>query len=104
MKDIVCISPVDGSEVARRRVATDVEIAGVLEGARDAQREWAQVPLAERKVKMLAFLAAMKAQNDAIVPQSPEQGQFSALFACVQAGWRPNAICISEMSRPSRSR
>lgn len=69
VNDIVCISPVDGSEVARRRIATEAEIAEVLLAARRAQSEWARVPLAERKAKMLAFLAAMQAQNDEIVPE-----------------------------------
>jgi acyl-CoA reductase-like NAD-dependent aldehyde dehydrogenase len=69
VNDIVCISPVDGSEVARRRPASDAEIASALAGAREAQRQWALVPLAERQNKMLAFLDAMKAQNEEIVPE-----------------------------------
>ncbi|MFT4115339.1 aldehyde dehydrogenase family protein [Bradyrhizobium sp.] len=69
MNDIVCISPVDGSEVARRPVASTNQIDAVLAGARKAQVEWAAVPLAERKSVMLAFLEAMRAQNDEIVPE-----------------------------------
>ena len=69
MNDIVCISPVDGSEVARRRIATDSEVAATLAAAGRAQREWSKVPLAERKAKILAFLAAMQAQNDEVVPE-----------------------------------
>jgi acyl-CoA reductase-like NAD-dependent aldehyde dehydrogenase len=69
VNDIVCISPVDGSEVARRRVATEREIAETLVGAREAQQQWARVPLAERKAKMLAFLAVLQAQNDEVVPE-----------------------------------
>jgi aldehyde dehydrogenase family protein len=69
MNDIVCISPVDGSEVARRRVASDSEVAATLAAAGRAQREWSKVPLAERKAKILAFLAAMQAQNDEVVPE-----------------------------------
>ena len=69
MNDIVCISPVDGSVVARRRIATDPEIAEALAAARQAQREWSRVPLAERKAKVLAFLEIIRAQNDEIVPE-----------------------------------
>jgi acyl-CoA reductase-like NAD-dependent aldehyde dehydrogenase len=69
VNDIVCISPVDGSEVARRPVATATAIASALAVARKAQQEWAKVALAERKAKMLAFIEAMKAQNDEIVPE-----------------------------------
>ena len=69
MNDIVCISPVDGSVVARRRIATDPEVAQTLVAARQAQREWSGVPLAQRKAKVLAFLEIMRAQNDEIVPE-----------------------------------
>jgi acyl-CoA reductase-like NAD-dependent aldehyde dehydrogenase len=69
VNDIVCISPVDGSEVARRRIATDAEIAAVLARARQAQQEWAEVSLAERKMEMLAFLEVIRMQNDEVVPE-----------------------------------
>lgn len=69
MNDIVCISPVDGSELARRPVATVAEIAAALAEARQAQQEWSRVPLAERKAKMVAFLDVMRAQNDAVIPE-----------------------------------
>ena len=69
MNEITCISPVDGSVVARRTCATEAEIAATLAAARKAQRAWMTPPLAERKAKMLEFLAAMRAQNDEIVPE-----------------------------------
>jgi acyl-CoA reductase-like NAD-dependent aldehyde dehydrogenase len=69
VNDIVCISPVDGSEVARRRIATDGEITTTLAAASRAQREWAGVPLADRKAKVIAFLEVLKAQNEQIVPE-----------------------------------
>jgi acyl-CoA reductase-like NAD-dependent aldehyde dehydrogenase len=69
VNDIVCISPVDGSIVARRPIATDLEIGRALVAARQAQQEWSRVPLAERKAKVLAFLEVMRAQNDEIVPE-----------------------------------
>ncbi len=69
MSDIVCISPVDGAEVARRRSMSGAEVAAALALAREAQTQWSQATLAERKTKMLKFLGAMKAQNDAIVPE-----------------------------------
>jgi acyl-CoA reductase-like NAD-dependent aldehyde dehydrogenase len=69
VNDIICISPVDGSEVARRRSASGQEVLAALAAARKAQTEWATTPLARRKNKMLEFLAAMQAQNEAIVPE-----------------------------------
>ena len=69
MNDIVCISPVDGAELARRRPAAPAEIEAVITAARGAQRQWAAAPLAERKAKMSAFLDALLAQNQEIVPE-----------------------------------
>ncbi|UPK37764.1 aldehyde dehydrogenase family protein [Bradyrhizobium sp. 186] len=69
MSDIICISPIDGSEVARRPIATDAEIATILALARQAQQQWSTVPLAERKGRMLAFLDVMRTQNDEVVPE-----------------------------------
>jgi acyl-CoA reductase-like NAD-dependent aldehyde dehydrogenase len=69
MTDIVCISPVDGREVARRTSASPERIEGALAAARRAQAEWAKVPLAERKAKMEAFLSAMLAMNQEVVPE-----------------------------------
>ena len=69
MNDIVCISPIDGSEVARRPIATDAEIAAALAQARQAQQQWSTVRLAERKASMLAFLDVMRTQNDEVVPE-----------------------------------
>jgi len=63
---IICISPIDGREVARRPTATPAAIERALQAARMAQREWVRVPLAERCAAMLRFLEAMRAQNDEV--------------------------------------
>ncbi|MGZ8282548.1 MAG: aldehyde dehydrogenase family protein, partial [Allosphingosinicella sp.] len=69
MPDLVCISPVDGKEYARRPVAADADIGAALDKARRAQRDWAGTPLAERCATVLRFLDAMTATNDAVVPE-----------------------------------
>jgi acyl-CoA reductase-like NAD-dependent aldehyde dehydrogenase len=69
MSDVICISPIDGREYCRRPFATGAEIDAALEQARAAQRQWAQVPLAERSRSIRAFLAALSAMNDEIVPE-----------------------------------
>jgi acyl-CoA reductase-like NAD-dependent aldehyde dehydrogenase len=69
LNDLVCISPVDGREYVRRRLATDPEIEGALAEARRAQREWALTPIEERSSIVLRFLAAMEALNSQIVPE-----------------------------------
>ena len=69
MADLVCLSPVDGREYARRPLATEAEIERALQKARQAQREWAATPLDERRTVILGFLAAMEALNPQIVPE-----------------------------------
>jgi acyl-CoA reductase-like NAD-dependent aldehyde dehydrogenase len=76
VSDILCISPVDGSEVARRAALSEPAIGAVLKQARIAQREWAAVPLAGRKAKMADFIAAVQGMNDDIVPElAPQMGR-----------------------------
>ncbi len=73
MSEIVCVSPIDGREVARRTTATPTEIEGALATARSAQAAWAKVPLAERIAVMGRFLEAMRAANPEIVPELARQ-------------------------------
>ena len=73
MSDIVCISPIDGSEVARRATASQADIEAALEAARMAQIEWARVPIQERAALMLRFLGTMRAMNGEVVPELARQ-------------------------------
>ena len=69
MDDIVCISPIDGREVARRKPASDAALETALNAAHAAQIAWAQRPIPERVTAVLAFLDAMLALNQEIVPE-----------------------------------
>ena len=73
MTDIVCTSPIDGSEVARRSSASQTTIDATLRDARIAQKIWAKVPLAERAVKLTAFVDAMLTMNQEVVPEIAQQ-------------------------------
>jgi len=66
---IKLISPVDGSVYAERPVASDQAINAAVERAKGAQAEWAHVPVAERARFCLAFLEALTAMSDEIVPE-----------------------------------
>ena len=93
MDEIICISPVDGSEYARRPLSSAAEVERALEGARRAQREWAEVPLAERRAAIVRFLAAMERLNGEIVPELAwqmgrpvrYQGEYRSLAERVEA-------------------
>jgi acyl-CoA reductase-like NAD-dependent aldehyde dehydrogenase len=67
--DLICISPVDGREYARRPLTPSAEVDRAIEQARVAQREWAQVPLEERCRIAGGFIAAMETLNPEIVPE-----------------------------------
>lgn len=69
MTEIVCISPIDGREVARRTTAAPSVVDAALSAARFAQKEWARVPLAERQAKLTAFVDAMLKMNQDVVPE-----------------------------------
>ena len=69
MTDVVCISPVDGREVARKRTASGEEIGAAVAAARKAQAAWAQVPLGERGKLCLAAVDAMLAMKAEIGPE-----------------------------------
>jgi acyl-CoA reductase-like NAD-dependent aldehyde dehydrogenase len=73
MTDIICISPIDGSEIARRSSALPALIESTLKDARVAQKIWAKIPLAERAVKLTAFVDAMLAMNQDVVPELAQQ-------------------------------
>lgn len=69
MTDIVCISPVDGREVARKATASAVEIESAIAAARKAQAQWARVPVAERARLCSAAVDAMLAMRAEIAPE-----------------------------------
>jgi acyl-CoA reductase-like NAD-dependent aldehyde dehydrogenase len=62
-------SPIDGSIYAERPVAPDQAVNAAVERARAAQAGWAETPIAERGKYLLAFLEALLAMNDEIVPE-----------------------------------
>jgi acyl-CoA reductase-like NAD-dependent aldehyde dehydrogenase len=69
MTDIVCISPVDGREVARRRSASAAAIESAVAAARRAQAQWAEVSIAERARFCSAFVDAMLAMREEAGPE-----------------------------------
>ncbi|HRE21463.1 MAG TPA: aldehyde dehydrogenase family protein [Rhabdaerophilum sp.] len=73
MSDIVCISPIDGSEVARFAAAMPAEIEASIAAARTAQAAWKRVPIPERARLLTAFVEAMLAMKDEIGPELTRQ-------------------------------
>jgi acyl-CoA reductase-like NAD-dependent aldehyde dehydrogenase len=68
--DIVCISPIDGRELVRRPIMSEAAIDAAIKSAREAQKAWRNVSIAERVVKVSAFLDALLAMNQEVVPHT----------------------------------
>ncbi len=68
-RDIVCISPVDGREYLRRPIASAAEIGAALSRAREAQRAWRRVPVAERAEIVGEVVEALKAMGPEIAEE-----------------------------------
>lgn len=73
MSDIVCISPIDGKELVRRPAASAADIDAALSRARAAQKAWRRLSIKERSDHVLAFLEAMLAMNQEVVPELAQQ-------------------------------
>lgn len=67
--DLVCISPIDGAEVARRPLMTKDELTAATEAAKAAQQAWAATPLQDRAALCLRAVDAMLDMTDDIVPE-----------------------------------
>lgn len=69
MSKLTCISPIDGSAFAERDIQSADEIKAIVAKARDAQKAWAKVPVAERVKIVEAAIYALEAMNDEIIPE-----------------------------------
>jgi acyl-CoA reductase-like NAD-dependent aldehyde dehydrogenase len=73
MSDVLCISPIDGTIVAKRQTAAPVAIEAAIAQARHAQRDWARTSIAARGTVILKALAALEAMNGEVVPELARQ-------------------------------
>jgi acyl-CoA reductase-like NAD-dependent aldehyde dehydrogenase len=67
------ISPIDGSVVAERSLATQSEVDAALKVAQAAQRQWSAVPVAERARFCLRAVDALVAMADEIAAELARQ-------------------------------
>ncbi|NLH80418.1 MAG: aldehyde dehydrogenase family protein [Phyllobacteriaceae bacterium] len=65
-REIVCISPVDGTEYLRRPTASAAEIAAALAAARAAQKDWRRRPVGERAAIVVKLIDAFEAMGPAL--------------------------------------
>jgi len=72
-KELITISPIDGSVAVKRYYATPDEIRAALAWAKLAQRAWQNTPLATRAALMTRAVDAMVAQKVAIAEEVTRQ-------------------------------
>jgi len=68
-QELQCISPIDGSVFATRKVESIKSAGAIADRARAAQAAWAARPLEERTRLVMAGVAAVGAMNDEVVPE-----------------------------------
>ncbi|OWT65822.1 aldehyde dehydrogenase family protein [Candidimonas nitroreducens] len=64
--ELITISPIDGRELLRRAYTSEADIAAALTRARNAQRAWKHVPLAERCIAVGAAVERFVRDKDQI--------------------------------------
>ena len=69
MTTLTCISPIDGSVYAERPAMSLAGARAAVARARDAQRQWAARPLAERVALVREGVARLGQMNDVTVPE-----------------------------------
>ncbi len=69
MSTLKLISPIDGSVYATRESASVDAAQSAIAAARAAQRAWAKRPVAERVALVQAFVAALIAMKEELVPE-----------------------------------
>lgn len=67
MSKLTCISPIDGSVYVERDLHSKAEIETLLNGAREAQKSWANTALEARVAIVEKAIAALENMNDEIV-------------------------------------
>ncbi|MEO6609944.1 MAG: aldehyde dehydrogenase family protein [Aestuariivirga sp.] len=66
---ISSVSPVDGSIVVKKKIASKKDVTAALSAARDAQKLWGNLSIAERAKYCSAAVDAMLAMKDEIIPE-----------------------------------
>jgi acyl-CoA reductase-like NAD-dependent aldehyde dehydrogenase len=95
------ISPVDGSVYAERRYTSDTALDAAISRAVAAQAGWALVPVAERAKQVLAFLDALLAMNDEIVPELAWQMGRPIRFGGEKGGLEERARYMASIAEES---
>ncbi|UWR21146.1 aldehyde dehydrogenase family protein [Sulfitobacter sp. S190] len=96
---IRCISPIDGSVYATRETLSAQAASDAVERAREAQAEWAALPLDDRISRVMAGVAAVGAMNDDIVPELAHQMGRPVRYGGEFGGFNERAAYMADIAR-----
>lgn len=97
--DLVCVSPVDGSEVVRRPIMTDAATGNVILAARSAQEEWQQTALSDRAAYCSKAVDVMLSMTEEIVPElARSMGRPVRYGAGEMSGFKERALYMIEVA------
>lgn len=95
--DLICISPIDGSEVVRRPAMSEIELATAVKQAKTAQNAWQTTSLEERAAYCHRAVDAMLAMTDQIGPElSQSMGRPIRYGAGEMNGFKERALYMIE--------
>ncbi len=100
-KTLRCISPIDGTVLAERPVATMQEATLAVERAKQAQAAWAALPLEERTKLVMAGVEAVGAMNDDIVPELALQMGRPVRYGGEYGGFHERASYMASIAQTS---
>ena len=98
MTDITCISPIDGSEAARRPALSFEDAKAAFDKARAAQPAWAATPLEARKAAIVRFVEALEAKGDPLVPELAKMMGRPVRYGGELGGVRERALAMVELA------
>ncbi|MBO6504336.1 MAG: aldehyde dehydrogenase family protein [Kordiimonadaceae bacterium] len=99
-QDLVCISPIDGVEIARRASLSDAALQTKIQKANEAQMAWQLTSIEERAGYCLKAVDAMLAMTDQIVPElSRSMGRPVRYGAGEMNGFKERALYMIDAAK-----
>ena len=98
---IQCISPIDGSVYATREILSPAEAHAAVIRAKNAQSDWAALPLSDRIELVQAGVAAVGAMNDDIVPELAWQMGRPVRYGGEFGGFNERASYMADIAQDS---
>ncbi len=98
-KTLKCISPIDGSVYAERPIISLDDAKAAIERAKDAQKQWSQLPIEKRIELVMAGVAKIGEMNDQIVTELAWQMGRPIRYGGEFSGFNERASYMAEIAK-----